>query len=290
MGRIRTIKPEFWTDEKVGELKRDERLLFLGLLNLADDEGVLKATPAFIKGQIFAYDEDLTIADVKGWIDALVSRKMLVPFEYNSEKFLLIRTFKAHQKINRPTPSKIPKNIIECTLNAQSLNTHGRLSEDSVAERKGKEREREIEQGREGEEEGEEEGNSSTPHFEMDLLNKTMKYFNFNEIANFDKMRETGEFLRCIAIAGRTEFFEKQMDAYFEYKKITNGTAFIHSFQKFLGSPDKLFTDGAWNQENWVAKLETEKSNLQNNGTRNQTSTGRRSNLNPVATSGYSKL
>jgi len=168
MGRIRTIKPEFWTDEKVGELKRDERLLFLGLLNLADDEGVLKATPAFIKGQIFAYDEDLSIADVRGWLDTLVLCKMLVPFEHNSEKFFLIRTFKSHQKINRPTPSKIPKNIIESVFRAHSLNTHGISSEDSLLEGKGKEGEMEIEQGRE------EEGNSSPTHEIIPIGNSSL--------------------------------------------------------------------------------------------------------------------
>lgn len=283
MGRIRTIKPEFWTDEKVGELKRDERLLFLGLLNLADDEGIVKATPAFIKGQIFAYDEDLSIADVKVWLDALVSCKMLVPFDHNSEKFFLIRTFKAHQKINRPTPSKIPKNIIESILNAPSVKTHGILSEGSVAEWKGKEREREIEQGMEGE------GDSSTPHVDMNLVEKTMKYFNFNEVANFDKFRDTGDFLKCIGIADKLEYFENQMDAYFEYKKITNGTAFIHSFPKFIGSPDKLFTDGAWNQENWVAKLATEKLTQKTNGKATYSNSGRRSHLNPPSNS-YTKL
>jgi hypothetical protein len=263
MGRIRTIKPEFWTDEKVGELKRDERLLFLGLLNLADDEGVLKATPAFIKGQIFAYDEDLSIADVRTWIEALISKKMLIPFEYNSEKFLLVRTFKAHQKINRPTPSKIPKNILESILNADSVNAHGGLTEDSLPEGKGKEREEEIEQGMEGDREG----GSLTPQVDENLLEKTMRYFNFNEVANFDKFRDTSDFLKCIAIADKLKYFEDQMDAYFEYKKITNGTAFIHSFSKFLGSASKLFTDGAWNQENWAAKLEIEKSKLGHHNT-----------------------
>jgi hypothetical protein len=122
----------------------------------------------------------------------------------------------------------------------------------------------------------------------FDLRDKILKNFNFNEVTNFDKLRDTTDFLRCIAIADRVQYFETQMDAYFEYKKFTNGLDFIHSFKNFLGSHDKLFTDGAWNQENWVAKLQTEKTSKQN-GKANQSNSGRRSHLNPP-TSSYSKL
>ena len=282
MGRIRTVKPEFWSDEKVGTLKRDERLLFLGLLNLADDDGVLKATPAFIKGQLFAYDEDLTIADVRSWLEALVTAKMLMPFDHNNEKFFLIRTFKAHQKINRPTPSKIPKNIIENILNAQSLNTHGVISENSLPEGKGKEGEREIEGNKEGK------GEEVIPPSEIDLQlsDKIMKFFDFNEIANFDKLRDISSFLKCLMINNRDQYFSDQFTAYVEYKTIND--SFKHSFKKFLGDHSMLFEDGAWNAENWIEKLKTEK--LKTNGTKNQSTPGRRSNLNPNPTAGYSKL
>jgi hypothetical protein len=263
MGRIRTVKPEFWTDEKVGELKRDERLLFLGLLNLADDEGVLKATPAFIKGQIFAYDEDLAIADVRRWLDALVLAKMLIAFEHNGEKFFLIRTFKSHQKINRPTPSKIPKNVLEYALNACSLNTHGGISEDSVPERKG------MEIDMEGE--GDMEGEIFSPPVDNKLIDKIMKFFGFNEAANFDKMRDVLSFLKCISIADRISYFEAQFDAYIEYKNLND--SFVHSFSKFLGTHKSLFTDGAWNAENWVFKLEAEKQKI--NKPKNQSDSNR---------------
>lgn len=283
MGRIRTIKPEFWTDEKVGELKRDERLLFLGLLNLADDEGVLKATPAFIKGQIFAYDEDLTIADVRGWLDALIIAKMLVAFDYNGEKFFLIRTFKSHQKINRPTPSKIPLNVLSNVLNESSLNNHGVFSEDSGPEGKGKEEEGNKEGNKEGE------GNQEilTHDLDQELINKIMFFFKFNEVANYDKLREIGSFLNCLMIGKRDKYFADQFQAYTEYKSIND--SFPHSFKKFLGDHSKLYIDGAWNAENWIEKLKTEK--LKTNGKNNQQSAGRRSNLNPSSTAGgYGKL
>jgi hypothetical protein len=243
MGRIRTIKPEFWTDEKVGELKRDERLLFLGLLNLADDEGILKATPAFIKGQIFAYDEDLSIADVRAWLDALVSCKMLVPFEHNSEKFFLIRTFKSHQKINRPTPSKIPKNVIENIFRACSMNTHGILSEDSLPEGKGKEGEREIEQGRE------EEGNSSPPH-EIIPLGSSSVYRSMNDV----------EFI-CL---NQSSTWLEHMTRKLELKDLENAKNWIIEFfetMRAAGQDKRELNDARQHCFNWI-KIQISKEKI----------------------------
>jgi hypothetical protein len=46
MPRIRTIKPEFWTDFKLAnELTRDQRLVYMALISEADDEGRLQAHP-----------------------------------------------------------------------------------------------------------------------------------------------------------------------------------------------------------------------------------------------------
>jgi hypothetical protein len=64
MPRIRTVKPEFWEDELLGVMPRDARLLFIATFNMADDEGILRWTPAYIKAQAFMYDDDLTIGDV----------------------------------------------------------------------------------------------------------------------------------------------------------------------------------------------------------------------------------
>lgn len=138
MARIRTIKPDYWTDEKIGNLKRDERLLFIGLWNIADDQGVFKASPGYVKGQIFPYDDDLRIETVKEWLTSIKEARLIVPFEYNKESYYCIRTFGDHQLINRPSKEKFPKELI----NKLKGNTHGVLSEYSqpeVVSSKGKE-------------------------------------------------------------------------------------------------------------------------------------------------------
>ena len=57
MARIRTIKPEFWTDEDLSEVSEAACLLAIGLLNYADDEGYFNANPKLVKAAVFPIRE-----------------------------------------------------------------------------------------------------------------------------------------------------------------------------------------------------------------------------------------
>lgn len=108
MARIRTIKPDFFADEKISKLKRDVRMLFVGLWVFSDDYGTVRSNPVWIKSNVFPYDEELRTQDVRTWLDALVKARMLEPFEYNGEGFYNIRTFGSHQKVDKPSKPLIP--------------------------------------------------------------------------------------------------------------------------------------------------------------------------------------
>ncbi len=58
MARIRTIKPEFWQDEKLSPCDPLTRLVFLGLVSLADDAGRLVDNLRLIDAQIFPNTAD----------------------------------------------------------------------------------------------------------------------------------------------------------------------------------------------------------------------------------------
>lgn len=134
MARIRTIKPEFWHDEKVGSLKRDERLLYIGLWNLADDDGVCKASPVFIKSSLFPYDDDLRINILIAWLSNLEKARMLIPFILRDERYYVIRTFSDHQVINRPSKSRWPEGFVSNIIQGVDTNTHGVFTECSHQE------------------------------------------------------------------------------------------------------------------------------------------------------------
>lgn len=105
MARIRTIKPEFWTDEKIVRLPFVARLLFIGLWNFADDTGALDYSPERIKLQVLPAEQD---CDIHGLIDLLVAADLV---EYwataDGTKAISIRTWSDHQKIDNPSRKTI---------------------------------------------------------------------------------------------------------------------------------------------------------------------------------------
>jgi hypothetical protein len=58
MARIRTLKPEYWQDEKLSPLPPLTRLVFLGLISQADDAGRLVDSVRLIDGLLFPQTED----------------------------------------------------------------------------------------------------------------------------------------------------------------------------------------------------------------------------------------
>ncbi len=56
MARIRSVKPEFFTDENLGGLSPYHRLTFEGLWCYADRDGRLKDRPGYLKTMILPYD------------------------------------------------------------------------------------------------------------------------------------------------------------------------------------------------------------------------------------------
>ncbi|KAA5935351.1 hypothetical protein F3I27_23195 [Pantoea sp. Bo_2] len=104
MARIRTIKPEFWTDEKVVECSFEARLMFIGMFNFADDKGNLVRSPKRIKMQIFPAD----MIDCEPLIKELSCVGLLREYSVNGVDYIHIEGFSKHQKINRPSATTIP--------------------------------------------------------------------------------------------------------------------------------------------------------------------------------------
>lgn len=106
--RIRTIKPEVWQDDNFGNVNFESRLLFLGLVTQADDDGRLVGAPSLIRSQIFPFDSRLTLTRVKSWLEELQKAGLIVLYEHNKNPYIALPKWGNHQKINRPRPSKLP--------------------------------------------------------------------------------------------------------------------------------------------------------------------------------------
>lgn len=104
MARIRSLKPQVWQDEKIGQVSRDARLLFVGLITQADDDGRFLTLPSVICGNVFPRDTDAA-RKLPKWFAELeaVGLIRLYGGEYGC-----LPKWTSHQKISHPTPSILP--------------------------------------------------------------------------------------------------------------------------------------------------------------------------------------
>lgn len=109
MARMRMVKPEFWASEQIVECSTTARLLFIGLWNFCDDNGVHPASLKRLKMEVFPADS-FTQDDMVGWMGELTAETgeegkppLVGVYEANERQFWWVTGFKTHQRIDRPT-------------------------------------------------------------------------------------------------------------------------------------------------------------------------------------------
>ena len=145
MARKRMIDPNIWCSEDFATLTFTERLLFIGMFSLADDEGRGIASPKYLKAQIFRYD-DISIEQIDEGIGHIEQTMSVKVYQAEGKWYYQLLHWKEWQTISRPTPSRIPaiqNNSLNThgVLNESSLNTHGVLNEDSIPKEKNRKEE-----------------------------------------------------------------------------------------------------------------------------------------------------
>ena len=107
MARIRSIKPEFPQSESMGRVSRDARLLFVMLWTLADDAGRLRGNSRMLASLLFPYDDDAK-GLMDGWLAELQDEGCIDSYKVDGDSYIEIRNWLIHQKIDKPSKSKIP--------------------------------------------------------------------------------------------------------------------------------------------------------------------------------------
>jgi len=107
MARIRTIKPEFPHSESMGRVSRDARLTFILLWTLADDAGRLRGSSRMLASLLFPYDLDAH-EGIGKWLVELEAEQCIVRYDIAGSAYLQITKWTSHQKIDRPSASKLP--------------------------------------------------------------------------------------------------------------------------------------------------------------------------------------
>lgn len=108
MPRIRTIKPEFATDEKLAKVSRDARLTFVLCITQADDDGLLPGNHRQLLASLYPLDDQVTFAKLAGWLEELVELGRLRWREtVDGSPILEIVNWSAHQKVDHKGKSLI---------------------------------------------------------------------------------------------------------------------------------------------------------------------------------------
>jgi len=141
MGRIRTIKPEFFLHEHLYDLEKTAklpvRLAFAGLWCQADRDGRFAWRPRRLKTQILPYDD----LDFEMILNFLVDGKFVQKYEVAGKIYGLIPTFHDHQVINhRESKSNIPSPLMPRHTQESTGHAHDLYRGEREGKGKGKER------------------------------------------------------------------------------------------------------------------------------------------------------
>lgn len=102
MGRIRTIKPEFFTSEDIVSLSPLARLLYIALWCEADREGRMAWKPRTFKMRYLPGDK----CDIESLCNEILGLKLIVLY---GNGYAMVPAFHAHQHINpREQASQLP--------------------------------------------------------------------------------------------------------------------------------------------------------------------------------------
>jgi hypothetical protein len=108
MPRIRSIKPETWSDQKLARLSRDARLLYVALWNFADEQARMVGDPRQVKGMCLSMDDDLTPVEVDLLLDDLAKAGRVVRYIVDDEHFLFLPHLPKHQRLDTAQESRFP--------------------------------------------------------------------------------------------------------------------------------------------------------------------------------------
>ena len=128
MPRIRSLKPEHRQHRKLGPLDHVTYRLWVGMICEADDEGRLVADAEQLRVLIFGFRPEITALTVEESLGLLAKARLIRLYTAKSTRCVEFPSWKDHQRINRPTQSKLPP-----YKESQRSRTHGGLNEDSLS-------------------------------------------------------------------------------------------------------------------------------------------------------------
>jgi hypothetical protein len=108
MARKRMIDPAIWEDPTVGSLSIPARLLFIGLISHADDEGRLDVEPRYLRRAVFGFDDDVSCVDVSRYLDEIAQLRGVVFYSVDERRLASLTNWRRYQYIQKAQTSRLP--------------------------------------------------------------------------------------------------------------------------------------------------------------------------------------
>ncbi len=127
MARIRSIKPEIRRSLTVCAWPYPIRWTFVGLPGYLDDAGRGHDDTRLIKAELYPLDDDMTAKKIDKHLTTIAETGPLCRYEVDGKRYLHVTSFGEHQRVNRPSPSRIPP----CPIHEIGVKPHAPLTEAS---------------------------------------------------------------------------------------------------------------------------------------------------------------
>ena len=104
------IHNKIWASVQFSKLSNEAKLLYIGMITIADDQGKLNGSPAYLRGQIFPYEDTLSVAQMEKIIQEIKKQKIIHCYKVKGTDYIAHPNWTRYQKLrkDRVKESEIP--------------------------------------------------------------------------------------------------------------------------------------------------------------------------------------
>jgi hypothetical protein len=103
----RMLDSRRFTNESYASMPIAARHLQDGMINIADDQGRLKANPVYLRNEIFPYD-DVQTEQIQVWLNLMVSNETIILYQANGRDYVQFNNWWSYQSLTFARPSDYP--------------------------------------------------------------------------------------------------------------------------------------------------------------------------------------
>jgi len=106
----RMVYLKIWSSVQFASLSDRAKILFIGMLTLADDDGRLIANASYLRGQIFSFNEEMEISDIKESRREIKDKNLIEVYEVDGVEYVQHPNWEKYQIIRADlySPSTLP--------------------------------------------------------------------------------------------------------------------------------------------------------------------------------------